>query len=275
MDSSRRQRWMRYPEMEAQEAAGPGVRGEEEQQGGVPVRRDAALWARWRGAGDERARTELIDRYRPFAARLALRVFRRRFLPGIEFEEYRQFAVVGLLEAVERYEPSSAARFTTYATPRIVGAVHDGIDHLTEQQEQSSCRRRMAMDRLGSLAPERITPDQASRLLEELGDIGVGLAIGYILEGIGVIPEPLDPLPDDAYKQLELRQTRELIWRMVDRLPDNERTILKLHYGEAKLFEEIARGLELTKGRISQLHRQALERLRKLVSKAESCDVTY
>jgi RNA polymerase sigma factor for flagellar operon FliA len=224
---------------------------------------------------DPAARADLVARYMPFARALAAKAYARRKTEEIAFDEYEQLAMVGLVESVNRYEPGRGAKFTTYALPRIQGSILNGLARLTERQQQLAFRRRVAAERLESLAPDALELDPAQRLLAQLEEIGVGVALGFLLEGTGMVRDASELLPDDAYAHVELRQQHARLWDMTKLLTDREREVIDLHYKQARRFDEIADELRLTKGRVSQLHKQAIQRLRALVTKSEACDVAF
>jgi RNA polymerase sigma factor for flagellar operon FliA len=246
-----------------------------EQVGELPLEDEGSLWQRWKGAGDAEARGLLAHRYLLYARALAGRLYGRRRTDEIEFEEYQQFAVVGLMEAIERFEPGKGAEFRTFAFGRIQGAILNGLDRLTERQQQFAMRRRLLSERTASLAPSHSSQEDAERLLTELGDVAVGLALGFILEGLVAGPDLEEQKPVDPYTQVELREARQQLRKMVARIPERERQVLEMHYVHARQFDEIAKGLQLSKSRVSQIHQQAIARLRALVTRAEKCDVAY
>jgi RNA polymerase sigma factor for flagellar operon FliA len=225
------------------------------------------LWRRWRDEGDLQAREELAQRYVAYARALAAKCYSRRVHNEFEFDEYFHFAVVGMMEALERYEPGRGALFKTFCTPRINGAILNGLDGLSERQQQIGLQQRLARERLESLKADA-QQDPGQKLLQELGDIGVAVALGFLLEGTGMLVASDQTLPDNAYAQIELRQTRERLWQMVEALTEREAQVIRRHYLQQQAFEEIAVALKLTRGRVSQLHKQGLERLRKLLAAA-------
>ncbi len=239
------------------------------------VRESPELWARWIETRDDSARQALVEHYLPFAHAIAARLYARRTGEGIEVDEYRQFAVVGLLEGIGRYQPEMGVKFTTFALPRIRGAVLNGLEHLTERMQQAVFRRRTEADRTESLAHEPLTGCSTADLLEKLGEIGLGIAYGFVLEGTGLGVSPEEQLPVDAYARVELRQMSQRLWSLVTLLPPRERDVLELHYRQGHPFQAIAAQYGLSKGRISQLHRQALLALRSLIKRSERCDVVY
>jgi len=242
--------------------------------GPVADRSEADLWAAWRERSDGQARHALVERFRGFAKGIAATLYGRGSHHEIAFEEFLQFAVVGLLEAVDRYDPSRGAKFKTFAAPRIRGAIVNGLARLTEHQQQAATRRRLEAERVSSLIPERGLGD-GDALLAQLGDIGVNVAIGFVLEAIGLDEGSRDTREADPYAQVELRQARQQVKAFVDRLPARERAVIDEHYLGGKRFDRIAEEMGVTPARVSQLHRQALERLRALICKASGCDVVY
>jgi RNA polymerase sigma factor for flagellar operon FliA len=236
-------------------------------------REERELWARSRD-GEEAARAGLVTRYVPYAKAIAAKLYARRPLNDVEFEDYQQFAMVGLLEAIDRYQTGRGARFTTFAMTRIRGAVLTGVERVTERRQQVAFRRRVMAERVSSMVKDDGTL-RGEALLGELATVGVGVALGFILEGTGMVLRPEDGLPDNAYTQLELRRAHRHLWVMAKELTPREREVLELHYRDSMRFEQIARTLKLTKGRVSQLHQQAVGRLRRLMAASQGCDVAY
>lgn len=235
---------------------------------------EVELWEAWRECADSSARQALVERHRRLAKSIAATVYGRRSRNEVAFDDFYHYALVGLIEAIDRYDPTRGAKFATFAGPRIRGAVLNGLAHLTERHEQAAMRRRLESERIASLLPETGLAD-GDELLAELGEIGVGVALGLILDAIGLGPDGREACQADPYKQVELKQVREQVREMVGRLPASERSTIDLHYLRAKRFEQIAEELGVSPARISQLHRQAIERLRGLISKATSCDLAY
>lgn len=241
---------------------------------------ERVLWNRWRIDGDAEARAALLERHLPYASVIAALAYRQRSHNAVEFDDYVQFARVGLLESFDRYDPMQGAGFRTFATRRMRGAVFDGLARLTERQSQLQARRRLLADRMASVAEAGDTeptacaaPDDAQalptpQLFRTLADIGMGLAVGFMLEGTGMM-EPAygsRPEPDPPYQALELRQLRRRVIALLDQLTPQEQTVIRHHYLQDIPFEEIARAMALTKGRVSQIHKKALEALRTLLA---------
>jgi RNA polymerase sigma factor for flagellar operon FliA len=140
--------------------------------------------------------------------------------------------------------------------------VLDGVESLSEKQRQIATRTNIRRERAASLQDGTVAE---ATPLQRLADIAVGLAIGFVLEDapLYVDGDPADPAAT-PYERLEMAQLRRRVLALVDELPDMERRVIRHHYLQQIPFEQIARSRGLTKGRISQIHRAALERLRHL-----------
>ena len=233
---------------------------------------ELALWHLWRHEKSEQAHQELAARHGDYARIVAASYYRRRMHDEIEFSEYAQFAYVGLLESIDRFDPDCGVRFRTFAARRMHGAILDGIEHLTEKQQQIAETKRLRNQRRESLlgapedgrsSPARRTPEQA---LKFVADVGLGLAIAWLLEGTGMVDngETSQNLP--FYQSIELKQLRERVLELLKSLPPQQSRVIAGHYLQELAFEEIATMLGLSKGRISQIHKQALLGLRSALS---------
>jgi RNA polymerase sigma factor FliA len=246
---------------------------------------EADLWHRLRVEGDPVARDVLIERHLPYARIVAASYYKRRIDDDVEFADYLQWASVALVESVDRYLPERGAQFHTFAARRMHGSILDGIERQTEKQQQIGARRRLRAERLAAAkahAAETVPSMPVGQrdgdgMLAYLAEVGIGLAIGILLEGTGMVDNDAMGLatePGQHYRQLELSQLRRRAAELMTRLPPPQRRVLQLHYLQDHSFVDIARDLELTKGRISQIHKQAIEALRQALRGRSGCDVT-
>lgn len=223
---------------------------------------EAALWNRLRSSGDAAAREELLAIHLPYARVMAATFYARRFHDEVEFGEYLQHASVGLLEAMERYDPARGVQFRTFAARRMQGAILNGIERATEKQQQIAARQRMRAERLEAVKAMAALPDQPDQLLKFVSEVGIGLAICWMLEGTTMVDNPEAAVSIPFYRSVALRELRDRLLHAIETLPAAERTVIRGHYLQEVAFDEIAASMELTKGRISQIHKQALLRLR-------------
>jgi len=258
----------------------------------------SALWARWREDRDDDARAQLIGHYLPYARMVAATVYGRRTHNDVEFDDYLQLARVGLLEAVDRFEPGQGAQFKTFAAKRVQGAVLNGLTRLTEKNQQISVSMRMRQERLEAIkeaAAEEVAQDShagtlsasgssrgADKLFKYLAEVGIGIALGVLLEDTGMVDaEAFDgtahvPSPEVSYfRKTEIVQLRTVLRDLVGQLSDQQKLVIRHHYLQEVPFDEIAALMGVTRGRVSQLHRQGLLRLRELLGKDARCDVSW
>ncbi len=186
--------------------------------------------------------------------------------PGgdIELPDLHQLASAGLLEAIDRYDPDLGAPFRAYAARRISGSVLDGIAKMNEVRGQISFRNRMRRERARSLIVQNADTGSAGEAAKALTELTVGLALGFMLESAGLAA--VDDQPDNratAYDSLAWKQTVNLLDAELAQLPEREQTIIRQHYIDGLTFDQIGALLGISRGRVSQLHRAALEGLRR------------
>jgi RNA polymerase sigma factor for flagellar operon FliA len=231
------------------------------------------LWQAWTGRRQQQARQQLIDAYTPFAHMLAAKLYAGRQVAQSEFHDYRQYALIGMIEAVDRYDASRGASFKTYAGHRINGSILNGIEKSCEKQQQITARANLRQQRLESMRDGR-KPSPGRDLFAELADLAIGLALGYMLEDSAMYQGEEPHHVENFYDRHELSELSKTIRRIVDVLPEQARSVIRHHYFQGLSFEEIARTMELSKGRISQIHRQALQQLHKVYADGSRVNIS-
>ncbi len=223
----------------------------------------ASLWLAWREHGDQQARQKLIDGHLRFARIMAARLYARRYYSTLEFGDYMQYATVGLMESVDRFDPARGVKFETYAASRINGAILDGITSSSDIHEQLAVRKRVLGERTALLSDAALAPPQSTDdLFARLADLAIGLAVGFALEGTGMYQTDEGEYAEAGYQRVELRQLRRQVERLLAALPAKQHAVICGHYQQQMTFDEIATRLQLSRGRIAQLHKEALASLR-------------
>jgi RNA polymerase sigma factor FliA len=200
---------------------------------------------------------------------------------GLEREDLIQFGICGLIDAVEKYDPTQGAKFETYASRRIQGSI---IDQIRVFGKTNGNLSRSAMSKVKrieeavrSLEQEFGKQPSSSEVAAKLNipeteyykmltDIGVGVKISLDdmvgeddLSLVQVIKNENSPIPEDEF---EMEEKFELLARSIEDLPKKEKSIIRLYYYDAMNLKEIGFILGLSEGRISQLHTQAILRLK-------------
>ena len=225
------------------------------------------LWDQWRQQRDAVARDALVLKYSPWARMLARDIYMRVYRMRDSWQDCTQNALIGLLEAMERFDPRLGAGFPTFARRRVRGAVFDGLRALSDFTQLDSAQLDMQgaiVERLDSLYEGNTTTTDPFELFVSAT---VGLGLGFLMDAQSM---PVEEHMPDAYTSLEKENLDVAVTHCLGRLDKRERTILTLHYYHHVSFVDIADQLHLTKGRISQLHKRALENLRTLLRESSS-----
>jgi RNA polymerase sigma-B factor len=246
----------------------------------APVTRPTSnqLFDRWRSGGDQRARDQLIERFLPLARKLAARYMRS----GEPYDDLVQVASLGLVKAVDRFDPSRGNAFTSYAVPTIVGELKR---HFRDAGWTLHVGRR-AQERARAVGEARRTISATSGRSPTIGDLAQYLEIGTeeVLEGLQAasaydalsLDAPTSTAGDEAPStradtvgELDIHlnrvDERVTISAAAQHLPKIERQVLYLRFTEDLSQTEIADRVGVSQMQISRLLRRSLGRLRELI----------
>ncbi|MFC1491116.1 FliA/WhiG family RNA polymerase sigma factor [Nitrospinota bacterium] len=230
---------------------------------------------------DPTDRDALILNYTPLikfiANRLAIRL-----PPHIDVNDLISSGVLGLIDAIEKYDPSREAQFKTYAEFRVRGAMLDelrSLDWIPRSVRQKSNRIENAFARieqeLGRPASDDEVAESLGMNIEEFQDMvsrSAGLAILSLDDIIDrnrqgesgrTLLDTLSGLDeDDPQAQHAFAELKQLLAQAIDALPERERLVLSLYYHEEMSMKEIGAVMEVTESRVSQIHSKAISRIR-------------
>lgn len=216
---------------------------------------DLELWGRLRESNDRAAHQLLFAKYSVWARSVAGDVFRRVKIAQMDWADYSQNAVIGLLEAMDRFDHARGIDFIAYAKPRVRGAVFNGLRMFLAENRHVGAWQGRREDRMDSLN-ERDGADQ----LDHFVSLVSGLAIGHLLDVVGA-SDFVDHI-HAIERQIDVDRVGGRLREAIRKLPGKEGQVIGLHYLQQMPFVEIARMLGVTKGRISQLHKSGIARLR-------------
>lgn len=227
-------------------------------------------------------RDELILEHLPQVRLIARRIHER--LPvSVSLDDLISTGVLGLIAAIDRYDPKHHVKLKTYAEYKIRGAILDSLRVLDWAPRQQRKRAKLIESCIAELEQEyhrTPTEEEIARHLglsipeyqEWLSDVR-GLTLGS-LENAGREEQGCDLLrylsnseeqwPSEILERSELEQ---LLAEAIERMPSLERTVLNLYYYEEMTLREIAKVVDLHESRISQLKSQAILRLRSFLHK--------
>jgi RNA polymerase sigma factor for flagellar operon FliA len=241
----------------------------------MSVEDESALWRDFIEGSSAPARKRLIEHYQYFARIIAAKLYANRHFDEIGFDDYLQFATIGLIESIDRFDYQRGVSFTTFASARVRGAVLNGLESLSERQQQISLRKRVMQQRLESLGGDDGDEPNIDKPFLKLVEVAIGLAVGYMLEGSGILQEEGEGYVDNVYGNQELKQLQQIVKALVEGLPDQERHVIQYHYFQSLSFDEVSKLMKLTRGRISQIHRKGLQHLKEAYRRSVTVDLRF
>lgn len=215
---------------------------------------------------------ELLTQYMPLVRRQAL-TLQVRLPASIELDDLIQAGMVGLLEALGRFDATQGATFATFASQRIRGAMMDELrtrDWLPRSVRRSARAVDSAVRQLEQLlgrAPEENEIAQhlempLSEYQQLLNDTNSGQLLPFE-ELVADGGEPVsNELGNSPFEQLLDGQQRQTLIDAIEALPEREKLLMALYYQEELNLKEVGAVLGVTESRVSQLHSQAVSRLR-------------
>jgi RNA polymerase sigma factor for flagellar operon FliA len=222
-----------------------------------------------------RDRNELLLRHYPLARKIARRKYHE--LPKVlELDDLVSAAVMGLIEAIERFDPTRGIPFEAYAKYRVRGAIVDALRaadwtprSVRRKYDRVEQTRRTLRDRLGRkptrdemAASMEITGEQYDRMVQD-ARIRKVLSLDAPATDDGSMLIELIPSVEDPARDWQHRETISVMIRECNGLPDPERRAISMYYfGEMKL-KEVGTEMGVSESRVCQLCRQGINRLRK------------
>jgi len=255
----------------------------------VPAEDVLSLWRKYRVNRDRQLRDRLILTYAPLVKFVAGRL--GSGLPAhVDEGDLVSYGLLGLIGAIERYDPDRDVKFETYAIARIKGSIIDelramdwvprsvrarardierAIGELEAQsgrapsEEEIAAKLGVSQDELGENLLEISRSSIAA--LDELWTISSGGGDQVAL--IDTIEDTQGPEPQTALAQTEMR---EALGEAIARLPEREKLVVTLYYYEELTLREIGEVLGVTESRVSQLHTKAILRLKARLGGAQT-----
>lgn len=197
---------------------------------------------------------------------------------SVERDDLYGYGMVGLISAADGWEPSRGLRFSTYAFPRIRGAILDELrkaDFLPRGRREKVRELERAVSELEQAGGSAPSPEEiAERMGIALEDVDLillsaksagtaSLEDGPGAQLLGLLS---DPQSADPQGSAEWEEMKGLLIAAIGALPEQEKTVIALYYGEELLLREIAEVLDVTESRVSQVHTRALYRLNRSLS---------
>jgi RNA polymerase sigma factor for flagellar operon FliA len=223
-------------------------------------------------------RDRLIMEHAPLVKYIAHRIA-MRLPPQIDIDDLINSGVLGLMDAIEKFDPSKEVKFKTYAEIRIKGAILDELRAMDWIPRSIRKVINRLVDAYHELEQQLGRPAKDEEIAEQLGlkmdefyqllkqSAGVPLVS---LDGLvdheekkrSVLSCLEDPKSANAFGILGLNEMKDVIAKAIDDLPKKEKQVVSLYYYDELTMKEIGKVLNLTESRVSQIHTKAVLRLK-------------
>lgn len=232
---------------------------------------------------DRNDREQIIKDYVPLVKFVAHRIASR--LPShVELDDLINSGILGLMDAIEKFEPTRNIKFKTYAELRIKGAILDGLRDLDwvprslrRKKKDIENAYRLIEQQKGRAATDEevarhlsIPLDELHKNLDELKGVTLGTFVeaGEDGEGESLISFVPDPDAEDPHQVFQTAEIKDILQSAIEGRPKKEKFVVQLYYFDELTMKEIGILLNITESRVSQLHTKAMLQLRsKLLEK--------
>jgi RNA polymerase sigma factor FliA len=219
------------------------------------------LWSSYRDNPSLELRNRLVLQYSPLVKYVAGRL-RARLPESVEYADLVSDGILGLMEAIDRFDPARGLAFQTFAVPRIRGAMVDalrGLDWVPRSVRDKVRKVEEAQQRLEArLGRIPDDPEIAAELgitVSALRDLYAKVAFTSVATVEDL--ELADDLSAAATQEIEDDQAKAALLQVVRELPERDQVIIALYYFEGFTLAEIGQVLGVTESRVSQLHSRA------------------
>lgn len=244
---------------------------------------DQDLWVAYQQEGSMEAREELLKRNIPLVRFTMERMTIPQNRSWLDMDDLMTAGTIGLIDAIEKFNPELGGKFSTYGYFRIRGAILDemrAMDWVPRSVRQKSREIEQAYEALEKKLHRNVTEQDLARHMKlpikkvqaMLNDINIPpmVSLDEMMEDrdkkrrdvVPVNSTNSDRSMNGAFADLAAKESKELLGELIEKLPEKERLVLTLYYYEELTLKEIASILEVTESRICQIHGQAIVHLK-------------
>jgi RNA polymerase sigma factor for flagellar operon FliA len=231
------------------------------------------IWTEFRETRDPALRNRLVLQYAPLVKYVAGRL-RTRMPDSVEQDDLVSDGVLGLMDAIERFEPARGLSFQTFAVPRIRGAIIDGMRSMdfvprsVRDKLRVVHRAQVSLEqKLGRTPDDTEVASEVGIPVQQLRDLSRQASSNHAnLDDFDLA----DELSQAADHRVEQGDVNASLMRVVHQLVERDQVIIALYYFEGLTLAEIGQVLGVTESRVSQVHRRATTTLRERLLELDS-----
>jgi RNA polymerase sigma factor for flagellar operon FliA len=239
------------------------------------------VWSSYKKTGDEKAREQLVLAYSPLVKFVAGRM--SSGLPAhIEESDLISYGLLGLIGAIERFDPKREIKFETFAVSRIKGSIIDELRSLdwvprsvrAKAREIESTQTKLEHE-LGRVPTDREVADALEMSIDDFQESLLQISNSTVValdelwtvsdssgDQVSLLDTMKDPNAVDPARELGVSELKDRLANAISRLPEREKLVIALYYYENLTLREIGEVLGVTESRVSQLHTKAVLRLK-------------
>lgn len=245
------------------------------------------LWAEYKSTGSQKCRDELIVHYAPLVKYVAARV--AIGLPSnVDQEDLASSGIIGLMEAVSKFEPERGFKFESYAAARIRGAIIDDLRALDwvprsvrSQARQVEASLSKLQEKLGRSPTDEEMAEDMEVTVRKLRNIYSKISTVMFVSldrllsvgdkgesGMSLVDTLVDTKAEDPEEAVEAKEMKQFLVKAIAGLPDRERTAITLYYYEGLSLAEISQVVGVSQARISQMNAKSVMTFRSMLNRA-------
>jgi RNA polymerase sigma factor FliA len=239
------------------------------------------VWSSYKKTGDEKAREQLVLAYSPLVKFVAGRM--SSGLPAhIEESDLISYGLLGLIGAIERFDPQREIKFETFAVSRIKGSIIDELRSLdwvprsvrAKAREIESTQTRLEHE-FGRVPTDKEVADALEMSVDDFQESLLQISNSTVValdelwtvsdssgDQVSLLDTMKDPNAVDPARELGVSELKDRLAHAISRLPEREKLVIALYYYENLTLREIGEVLGVTESRVSQLHTKAVLRLK-------------
>lgn len=235
------------------------------------------VWKAYYSKKDPSLRNEIIVKYMPLVKHIVKKLIVSDAAQS-EYEDLISQGVIGLIDAIEKYQPSKGVKFETYATLRIRGEIIDYLrkkDWMPRSLKKKYKKIEETVETLQQKYNREPTVEEITKACG-LDETDVLRTLNYInVSSINSLEEAIEnnlkvhAISDVDFKnpeeELLYEELKRKLAHAIESLPEKERLVITLYYYEDLNYKDIGKILNLTESRISQIHTKAIRRIREML----------
>jgi RNA polymerase sigma factor for flagellar operon FliA len=237
------------------------------------------LWDQYRKTNDKKIKDQLIVKYIDLVKIIAGRLY-ANYRNNTEFEDLVSYGIFGLLDAIDKFDPSKNVKFETYAYIRIRGAIIDQLRTLDwiprsvrQKYKKIEDAYKTIENKLGRSANDQevahelnISVAELNSMLGEVHSFSV-ISLEEKISNNANFTIMDEDISTEPQQSLEKEEVKKILLESLNQLAEREKKIVELYYYSELTYKEISAILGVSESRISQLHTKAIMKLRGKLAK--------